>query len=117
MSFLPTSLALWSVAIETVVPAMNTGSRTANGVTAPVRPTFTSIFRSRVSACSGGNLNAIAHRGNLDVVPSLARRAMLSSFTTTPSVSNGSARVAAVRFSDQSRQYAATSSMPFTAFQ
>ena len=44
MSFRAMSSALWSVAIETVEPAMNTGSSMANGVTAPVRPTFTSIF-------------------------------------------------------------------------
>ena len=42
--------------IDTVVPAMNTGSSTANGVTAPVRPTLISIFVSVVWACSGGNL-------------------------------------------------------------
>ena len=38
------SSALCSVAIEIVEPAMNTGSSTANGVTAPVRPTLTSIL-------------------------------------------------------------------------
>jgi hypothetical protein len=91
---------------------MKTGSNTAKGVTAPVRPTLMSIFTSLVSACSGGNLYAIAHRGNLDVVPSLARSAIVSSLTTTPSVSNGKSRVAAERFSAQWRQYAATSSIP-----
>ena len=43
----------------------------ANGVTAPVRPTFTSICLSSVVFCSAGYLNATAHRG-LDV--GLARR-------------------------------------------
>ncbi len=37
------SCSLCSVAICTVVPPSLTGSSTANGVTAPVRPTFTSI--------------------------------------------------------------------------
>ena len=40
-----TSSALWRVAIEIVEPASRTGSSTAYGVTAPVRPTLTSIFR------------------------------------------------------------------------
>ena len=40
------SSALCSVAIEIVEPARNTGSSTAYGVTAPVRPTLTSILRS-----------------------------------------------------------------------
>ncbi len=69
MSLRAMSSALCSVAIETVEPARNTGSSTANGVTAPVRPTFTSIFRSSVVFCSAGNLKAIAQRGNLLVVP------------------------------------------------
>jgi len=47
-----------------VVPLSQTGSSHAKGVTRPVRPTFTSILFSRVRACSAGNLNAIAHRGN-----------------------------------------------------
>ena len=36
---------------------------------APVRPTLTSILRSRGRACSAGNLNATAQRGNFAVVP------------------------------------------------
>src|SRR4051812_42166692 len=67
------SSALCSVAIDTIDPAMNTGSSIANGVTAPVRPTFTSMLLSSVVFCSAGNLNAIAHRGNLLVVPSRVR--------------------------------------------
>ena len=56
---------MWSVAIEMVEPARNTGSSTAYGVTAPVRPTLTSIARERVVACSAGNLKAVAQRGKL----------------------------------------------------
>ena len=41
MSLRAMSSALCSVAIEIVEPATNTGSSTANGVTAPVRPTLT----------------------------------------------------------------------------
>ena len=43
MSLRATSCALCSVAMEIVEPASRTGSSTANGVTAPVRPTLTSI--------------------------------------------------------------------------
>ena len=48
MSLRARSSALCSVAIEIVEPARNTGSRTAYGVFAPVRPTLTSIFSSFV---------------------------------------------------------------------
>ena len=37
-------------------PAISTGSRNANGVTRPVRPTFTLMSLSRVVASSGGYL-------------------------------------------------------------
>ena len=89
MSLRATSCALCSVAIEIVEPARNTGSSTANGVTAPVRPTLTSIRSSRVCACCAGNLKAIAQRGNFAVAPSRSRSARSSSLMTTPSVSNG----------------------------
>ena len=57
------------------MPPRRTGSSTANGVTAPVRPTFTSILMSLVRACSVGNLKAVAHRGNFAVRPEpLAQR-------------------------------------------
>jgi hypothetical protein len=75
--------------MEIVVPLSFTGSSTANGVAAPVRPMFTAIFTSFVRACSVGNLNAVAQRGNFAVCPRSRRRAMSSSLTTTPSVSNG----------------------------
>ena len=102
------SSALCSVAIEIVEPATKTGSSTANGVTAPVRPTFTAILRSLVVFCSAGNLNATAQRGNLLVVPSALRRSTSFTFTTTPSVSKSSAR----RPSAHSAQNAITSSIP-----
>ena len=69
MSRRATSCSLWSVAIEIVDPASRTGSRTAKGVTAPVRPTLTSMRTSLVCACWAGNLKAVAHRGNLAVAP------------------------------------------------
>ena len=47
---------LCSVAMDTVEPATRTGSITPNGVTRPVRPTFTSIASSRVLTSSGGYL-------------------------------------------------------------
>ena len=51
-----TSSALCSVAIEIVTPPTRTGSSTANGVTAPVRPTLTWMSLSRVVCSSAGNL-------------------------------------------------------------
>src|SRR5512138_3020507 len=65
ISFRAMSSALWSVAIDTVEPDTNTGSSVANGVTAPVRPTLTSLLLRRVVFCSAGNLKATAQRGNL----------------------------------------------------
>ena len=41
---------------RTVDPATLTGAITAYGVTRPVRPTFTSMPRSRVGTSSGGYL-------------------------------------------------------------
>ena len=51
-----TSCALCSVAIEMVTPPTRTGSRMANGVTAPVRPTEAWMSRSLVVCSSAGNL-------------------------------------------------------------
>ena len=64
-----TSSALWSVARLMVAPAMRTGSRRAAGVSAPVRPTLTSMARTRVVASWAGNLYAMAQRGWWAVVP------------------------------------------------
>ena len=85
-SFRATSSALCSVAIEMVEPASRTGSSSAYGVTAPVRPTLTRMRRIFVCACCAGNLNAVAQRGNFAVVPSRSRSARSSTLTTTPSV-------------------------------
>jgi len=85
-SFRTTSSSLWSVARETVVPASTTGSSSATGVKAPVRPTCTAIALTIVVACSAGYLNATAQRGNLDVTPASACSARSSSFTTAPSI-------------------------------
>ena len=82
-----TSSALCRVARSTVDPATLTGSITANGVTRPVRPTFTRMSSSRVLTSSGGYLYAMAHRGARLVLPSCCCRASWSIFTTTPSIS------------------------------
>ncbi len=113
MSFRATSLALCSVAIDTVVPAMKTGSSTANGVTAPVRPTLMSIFRKRRFRLLGRKLEGDrpSRKFRRRAEPRRAARSS-SSLMTTPSVSKASTRVAAERFSPHSRQYSATSSMP-----
>ena len=113
MSLRAMSSALWSVAIETVVPPTKIGSSTANGVTAPVRPTLTAISFSSVVFCSAGNLNATAQRGNLLVVPSLRRRSSASTLMTTPSVSKPRPR----RLSAHSAQNATSASMPLQRFQ
>ena len=74
MSFRATSSALWRVALAMVDPASRTGSSTATGVTAPVRPTCRAMRLQRGRRPAGaGNLNAIAQRGNFDVAPSRSR--------------------------------------------
>ena len=90
-------------------PPTNTGSSMANGVTAPVRPTFTAICFSSVVFCSAGNLNAIAQRGNLLVVPSARRRSSASTLITTPSVSKSSVAPLLGPFARRTRR---ASSMP-----
>ena len=57
------SSALCRVARATITPPTLTGSRSATGVSAPVRPTWMRMSFSRVRACSAGNLWAIAQRG------------------------------------------------------
>ena len=86
-SFAATWSWLCSVAMPTVEPPTNTGSSTANGVVRPVRPTDTWMSRRIVVRSSGGNLNAMAHRGARDVNPSTSRCASESTFTTAPSIS------------------------------
>ena len=82
-----TSSALCKVALSTVDPLTLTGSITANGVTRPVRPTFTRISSSRVVTSSGGYLKAMAHLGARLVEPRACCSAIRSIFTTTPSIS------------------------------
>ncbi len=50
------SSSLWSVEREMVVPDSLTGSSTATGVRAPVRPTWTTMSSIRVVAWRAGNL-------------------------------------------------------------
>ena len=83
------SSSLCSVARETVTPARLTGSRMATGVSTPVRPTWTSMRDSTVSASWAGNLSATAKRGARSVKPKASCKARLSTFTTTPSISKG----------------------------
>ncbi len=66
-----TSSWLWSEAFETVTPPTCTGRSFATGVSAPVRPTWTSMASITVVACCGGNLNAIAQRGERGSSPDL----------------------------------------------
>ena len=67
------SRATWSalcrVARVTVTPPTCTGCISAHGVTAPVRPTLTSIDSSTVICSCAGNLCAIAQRGARETKP------------------------------------------------
>ena len=56
MSFRLMSSSLWSVALETVTPPTCTGSSSAQGLSAPVRPTRMWILRSVVIAVDGAHL-------------------------------------------------------------
>ena len=49
------------------------GRKIAVGVNTPVRPTVMRMSFSTVSFSSGGYLNAMAHRGNLLVLPTISR--------------------------------------------
>ena len=57
------SSSLCSVARDTVTPPTSTGSSTAHGFSAPVRPTRIMIFSSLVCAVIGAHLKARAQRG------------------------------------------------------
>ena len=52
----PISSSLCSVARETVTPPTSTGFRCATGVSAPVRPTCTSMSSTAVTACRAAYL-------------------------------------------------------------
>ena len=56
MSLRAISIKLCSVALVTVTPPTNTGSKRATGVTAPVRPICTSMASTLDNASSAGNL-------------------------------------------------------------
>ena len=56
MSLRLMSSSLWSVALDTVTPPTCTGSSSAHGLRAPVRPTRMWIFRSVVTAAVGAHL-------------------------------------------------------------
>ncbi len=64
-----TSSSLWSVALVTVTPPTNTGFSRATGVSAPVRPTWTSMASTSVAISSAGNLCASANRGARETKP------------------------------------------------
>ena len=64
-----TSSSLCKVALVTVTPPTSTGASLATGVIAPVRPTWTSIPKTVVSASCAGYLCAKAKRGALDTKP------------------------------------------------
>ena len=71
------SSSLCSVALVTVAPPTNTGASRATGVSAPVRPTCTSMSSKVVVASSAGNLCAMAQRGARDTKPSCCCWAIL----------------------------------------
>ena len=86
------SISSWlcSVALVTVTPPTKTGSRRATGVSAPVRPTCTSMSRSSVTASCAGYLCATAQRGSRVTKPSCCCSARELTLYTTPSMSKGS---------------------------
>jgi len=84
-----TSSGLCRVARLTVEPSRSTGSNSATGVSAPVRPTWTAMCSTRVVACRAGYLYATAQRGILAVAPRRACSAAALTLTTTPSISKG----------------------------
>ncbi len=61
---------LCSEALEMVTPPTATGSSSAIGVMAPVRPTEGTMLLTRVVAWRALNLKAIAQRGDRDTSPS-----------------------------------------------
>jgi hypothetical protein len=75
------------VALVTVTPPTKTGLSRATGVIAPVRPTWTSMPSTSVSASSAGNLWAMAKRGARETKPSCAWAARRLTLYTTPSMS------------------------------
>ena len=81
------SSSLWSVARETVTPPTLTGSRIAQGLSAPVRPTRIAILSSFVSAVSGAHLKARAQRGRSCSAPSRCCWSNESTLITIPSIS------------------------------
>ena len=83
------SSALCKLACCTVVPATTTGSNTATGVAAPVRPIDMTMSRTIVVACSAAYLYATAPRGFLPTSPSSSKRIRSLIFITKPSVLNG----------------------------
>ena len=87
ISFLLISSSLCSVALDTTTPPTVTGSTFATGVIAPVLPTWIIIFLIRVSAFSAENLYAIAHLGELDVLPNLFCKFKSLILYTSPSIS------------------------------
>ena len=64
-----------------------TGSTFATGVIAPVRPTCIVILFIFVMAFSAENLYAIAHLGELEVLPNLDCKLKLLTLKTIPSIS------------------------------
>ena len=87
MSLRARSSSLWRVALLTVTPPTSTGFSIAYGTRLPVRPTFTPIFSSFVTAVVGENLKAIAQRGSRPTMPSSRCVSKSLTFTTTPSIS------------------------------
>src|SRR5207247_338577 len=63
MSFASIKSKLCSVTVETVTPPISTGSRTAYGLSDPVRPTLILISRSLLPGTPAPNFRATAERG------------------------------------------------------
>ncbi len=81
------SSSLCSVAVETVTPPTWTGSSSAQGLSAPVRPTLMWMWRSVVTAVEGAHLYARAQRGRSWRAPSRSCCSNESTLITIPSIS------------------------------
>ena len=78
-------LTLCTLALETVVPSISTGSNIATGFISPVLDALHSISKSLVSTSSSFHLKAIECLGNLAVRPRLSPYDILSYVSTNPS--------------------------------
>ena len=87
MSFLFISSWLCNVAFDITTPPTLTGFNFATGVNAPVLPTLICISNIFAIPCSALNFPAIAHLGDLLLLPNFCCNSYELTLNTTPSIS------------------------------